>query len=349
MRRSRWAGLLVSSLAVLFGVTGCGKGVTSPAPPSGISVPIQSASQGERPADPASSWSPILNLRGGGAALYPLELGNRWVHEQHSVEVLIPRGGDPQFLYEQRSTLARGIVCEEAIGGRTYRVEHQTTLDSVETPFRWVRMRQDARGLYEADVDISVPPPCYRGARDANPPVTPAVTARAAFDRVMERAGSTASRAAWQTAWQRQELKLEAARAFLAGGITPESFRRDTRLPPEGELLRLAAPLRPGGTWVVRRDPRFTSTIEAFESLAMPAGRFEGYRIRMGSEFFGPQDRVLTWYGKDGYLRGNYHIVSDAITDAGTRVGALVFDFDEVLVQIALVGRSGGGPILSKR
>ena len=38
-----------------------------------------------------------------------------------------------------------------------------------------------------------------------------------------------------------------------------------------------------------------------------------------------------------------------SITDAGTRVGALVFDFDEVLVQIVLVGRSGGGPILSKR
>lgn len=349
MRRSRWAGLLVSSLAVLFGVTGCGKGVTSPAPPSGISAPVPPAGQDERLTDPASSWSPILDVKNGGPALYPLDIGNRWVHEQHLVEVLIPRGGDPQLLYEQRSSLVRGIVCEEAIGGRTYRVEQQATLDSAEVPFSWVRMRQDARGLYEADVATSVPPPCYRTPLDANTHADPVVTARAAFERVMERAGSAATRSAWQAAWQRQQLKFGAARALLAGGITPESFRRGTRLPPEGELLRLAAPLRPGGSWVVRRDPRFASSIEAFESLAMPAGRFEGYRIRMDSEFFGPLDRVVTWYGRDGYLRGTYHLVSEARLDSGERVGTVVFDFDEVLVRIALVGRSSGGPIPVRR
>ena len=53
-----------------------------------------------------------------------------------------------------------GAECVETLSGRSYVVEHDVETYGPDTFEQWVRMRQDASGLYEADVATNTPAYC---------------------------------------------------------------------------------------------------------------------------------------------------------------------------------------------
>ncbi len=112
--------------------------------------------------------------------------------------------------------------------------------------------------------------------------------------------------------------------------------------PPGGplseEITRLRYPLRPGASWTVREDPFFGSTVEAMEVVKLPPGRFPAARIRMKSEFYGPNDRVRLWFGRSGELGHQYHLEASATDYMGNVIGTILFDETEMLTDIDLVG-----------
>jgi hypothetical protein len=188
----------------------------------------------------------------------------------------------------------------------------------------WVRYRQDADGLYEADV---LGPPAAMVAPAANAALA---RARAEFPATLRARLRPDQVPAYERAWGALQRKIEALR-----GLAADPLRTADVLP--GEITRLAYPLRPNATWTVRESPNFTSTVERLERLDLPAGRFSAYRIRIESEFFGPEDAVHLWMSRSGQLRFRYRLVGPATDENGNVIGEFIANHDEVVDEIALV------------
>ena len=269
-----------------------------------------------------------------GREIYPLGSDNRWRYARHSRLVITPYSGPPETVFDVTWPVEMVQTCVESYAGREYRAEFW--LDSLpQGPRRsWLLLRQDARGLYEADVALSTPPACEGGvsavqSRSAGP----LAQAEAAWNAYAARLTDPVMRAGMNAAWEQHRAKLV---AILAARHSPPATdaRGSDPTPPPGELLRLAYPLHVGQRWAIRVDPPFLSWVEGVESLALPAGRFVAYRIPISTDLAGPRDRVVQWYGRDGYLKFGSHIESVATDAQGHPIGLLVSDFEDVLIAL---------------
>ena len=105
-----------------------------------------------------------------------------------------------------------------------------------------------------------------------------------------------------------------------------------------GEITRLEYPLHPGAQWVIRADPRFESIVEGAEVLDLAVGHVPGWRIRIESVLFGPDDRVHIWYGRGGFLKLEAYFEGIATDPGGNRLGRLISEESEVLTEVSLSG-----------
>jgi hypothetical protein len=269
-----------------------------------------------------------------GEPFYPLAVGNRWRHEKQFNFQIIPASGDPQTPEVFYSVIDREIACVEDRGGRRYFVEAAAEQSDVQTYWSWVRMRQDASGLHEADVSILDPPPCVpQPGRVARPTADPALRAE-----IWVRSAPPAQRDAY----------LAAARRLISKLAEVESFARPAAVLPtigpaaEHEITRLRYPLFVGAGWVIRDDPgaTFAARVEAAEVPDLPAGRFHAFRIRILPPSMGPADFVRVWYGCSGFLALQAHFDVDAIDAQGNVIGRAILDQSERLESLSLL-RSG--------
>lgn len=81
-------------------------------------------------------------------------------------------------------------------------------------------------------------------------------------------------------------------------------------LPPEDaedeavEVIRLRYPLEVGNQWsLIEGNVGSTASIEDLETITVPAGTFDAYRILDHTVSMGPDDYARYWYGKNGLLR----------------------------------------------
>lgn len=291
-----------------------------------------------RAVEPTSRSVGDARLDGRGAAdlagpdangFYPLELGNRWLYSDDNLVQIIPNGGPPATPFEEQGSIAMEMACTEAVGERQYQVEHATYDAPSGSAESWVRYRQDRTGLYELDVSTFDPPACAGGGTAMSRPES--ATAPTLVDRAL------AARPDYRP--YRSSLEpLERKRAALDEILRGRS-RLATQQALEGELTRLVYPLRQGAQWAIRNDPAFTATVEGTDALDLPAGRFHGYRIRIEAPgLFGSNDRVLTWYDRNGALQLLAHF-EGPMTDAdGNVTGMVIIDETRKLEELSLVG-----------
>jgi len=98
----------------------------------------------------------------GNRSYFPLEQGNRWhtVGQGH----FVTRDLSGALLSEVvvHDDYVRTIDGTEERFGRTYTLLHDDLSETIETTTDestlWTRYRQDGSGLYEADVDVTIPP-----------------------------------------------------------------------------------------------------------------------------------------------------------------------------------------------
>ena len=107
--------------------------------------------------------------------------------------------------------------------------------------------------------------------------------------------------------------------------------------PPPLEFTRLLYPLHPGASWTLRTDPIYSLQVEGMDLLSTPAGRFNGWRMRLDVEGFGPNDVTHVWYGHDGYLGLKAHLERVAYDENWNPVGTMVIELTDRLDAIDLV------------
>ena len=282
---------------------------------------------------PVAPQHPTLEAtRGGDGAspagnnarlFYPLDLGNHWrFHRVFTLEPDLPETPYPTIV--KRSSIAHDHVCVEQVAGRDYVVDRITQIDSTlfgtATYYQWVRTRQDPTGLYEADLNIGVPPPCASPTESAAWSVAGDMALLDAW-RVSAVAPSNVSaldRAALQVATRLREIRKVMTTARASG-------------PAEGELTRLRYPMVVGRSWIVREDPLFSSTIEGRDVLALPAAEVSAYRVRIDNAFLGPRDRVLSWYGRSGMVGMFVHI--EIPTDLGLLIAEDILTLEDLSID----------------
>jgi hypothetical protein len=324
---------------------GCGSTRTLPSAPTSGSGASADAAFSIGLGDPRS---PTKGPFTGLSDRYPLASGNRWTYERLFVVNVVDAQGNVVSTYGDPTSIERLQTCPVTIGGREYLTERVTTSDGYNISRYWVRFRDDARGLYEAD-QIGPDPSCAGAEAASTSPVTDQnADLGAAWSRAIDGVRDPEQRAAFERAWEAVRGRIEAmriARIPAALGLRPRF--NPLAGPPDGEIQRLRYPLLSGQSWVIRQAPRFTAGVEARESILLPAGRYEGWRIRYDSDIFGPADRVYVWYGADGCLRQAFHTEGVATDQSGRPIGKVFADELIQLADLQLVepaGRPFAGP-----
>jgi hypothetical protein len=316
---------------LVFLLSGCGSSPTDPASggvtASAIRAEVDAAgSPGDRP--PASLF-------------YPLEVGNHWGYDHSLAAYIIPTGGSPGPVFGSNNRVIHDLVCVEHRLGRSYTVE-QVQYEG--TPPWWVRDRQDGSGLFEADVDVTLPPACGNagGRRVFDAGAAPVRPGEGEWLSLAAKIADPAKQAAYRVAWERVQVRAAAIRQAI--GFTARALPRAEVGAESGEITRLEYPLHPGARWVIRADPRFESIVEGAEVLDLAVGHVPGWRIRIDSEFLGPDDRVHAWYGPSGYLKLVAHLEGIATDNAGNIIGRVIADESEVLTELSLGGGRFAAP-----
>jgi len=262
---------------------------------------------------------------------YPLAIGNRW----RSTRIWAAKfaGEDPPWWLPDTGTEDYEFeqVCSELREGVPYMVEKQRWWNNEGNGGTWhLRYRQDALGLYGADICSCEPPECSdapRGAASARSQPYERLWAKIAAQIPGE-----SDRAAANVSWDELCAKLDRARSF-AVPIAPQVNRTF-------ELTILEYPLYPGQNWILRNDPEWMvqANVEAFETLELPVGRVPAYRIRITI----PQEPddaidILQWWGRCGLMRSTMHFESEVVGEDGEPIGVLAWDEIQDVTDINLV------------
>jgi len=278
---------------------------------------------------------PLSLGAGGNRSYFPLEQGNRWHTVGQGHFVTRDLSGALVSEVVVHDDYVRTIDGTEERFGRTYTLLRDDLSETIETTTDestfWTRYRQDGSGLYEADVDVTIPP-------GGEPPaVMASATPRAALIDRLVRDVPDRNRASYRASWERLHARVVLIRRAARGlAATRKLDRTSNRGAAENELTRLLYPLHKGQEWQVRPDPIFNSEVEASEHLSLPAGQFPSSRVRIDSILFGPQDRVHFWMSRSGQLAFEYHVETDATDVNGNVIGRTTFDYREELQDFDL-------------
>jgi hypothetical protein len=323
-RASRMSWRLSPFATVLLLLSGCA-GPLEPrasidAEPAEASVRIGEVDAPTDPSDPS----------GPNGAFYPLDLANHWSYARTFRFQIVPNSGPPSPPEEFLSTLDIDLIGHEERYGREYVVQRETYHEDDNVFSSSFLYRQDRGGLYNADPE-PVTDLVARSSRRPSGPFANAAPIVAALRAVG--AGPAYMRAVVRLLEKHQQIRQVALRA----GVIADAARPGA-LP--GEITMLSYPLHTGASWIVRESPiRVVNSVQASESLELPAGRFTGWRIRIDfPDLFGPDDRAQVWQSRSGLLQLRAHFVGEATDDQGNFIGRVISDETQELTSLSLTG-----------
>ncbi|RKZ14602.1 hypothetical protein DRQ53_11150 [bacterium] len=256
-------------------------------------------------------------------AKYPLQLGNTWKYVAHvTIEVL--GEDDPGLPEEIIRTTKSEITGAANMFGQCYTVEERSITEDIspgEIFKQRVFYRQDHSGLYEATLPVIGPD--GMAARAAGP------------DRIEQQLATLEHGQAWVRTHRALQERIVQMRALRGGAVA--RFGGNQGGPIGDELTRLDYPLHWGKSWVVVDDAfRMTATVEHLKLLRLPIGRRPAWAVRLESDLFGPEDDVVTYYGREGYLGWQVTVFSDVVNDTGEVIGSLRFVDVEMLQDVEI-------------
>ena len=241
---------------------------------------------------------------------YPLSLGNRWTYRETNHLVFVPTGGAAQPPVDDVGTVDVDMTCTQSLDGLDYSIEHSVSRYPTYTSESWIHYRQDRGGLYRADGGIFTPPPCAVSGPAARLMGSPSLA-----DRVI---AAHPSYAIDRSSLERLDARRAAVEQLLSG-------RASRAFGTEYTILRY--PLRPGASWTLRDDLALVATVEALEVVAVPAGRFNVYRVRLDNPgVYGPNESVTLWYDRHGVVKTVSHFEGPLNDVSGNVIGTLLSD-----------------------
>jgi hypothetical protein len=320
----------IGAVAVLALATSCSRDVV-PTQPVHVAPGLATGAQAMSPSEAALPEC----LRGTGIvpSRVPMALGDTWVYDRDYVVYQVSENGDRTPVFTAHSTITDFMVCADSVNGNRYAYRRSTEVSPESgTYLSWVGQRQDLRGLYELDVNITEPPAC-------DPQMPAAIRRGVATDFGARVANAAIARLPAGPQGVTNEGMIHAVRSLVTRAARFEESMRPRGGIRTGEIQRLGYPLRVGQQWYVRNQPPdlvITSKVLAHEVCVVPAGSWPAAKVDLvWTNVFGPNDRAASWYGKPGLLRFQYHFEGSS-TPGGPN--DLVIENDQRLTHFDLVG-----------
>jgi hypothetical protein len=275
----------------------------------------------------------------GKKGFYPLDIGNTWTYEG---EITLTYEVGPPIVIE--TWQENMLVGTEERFGREYVLERERIIQDPDgSEFtNWIRYRQDKAGLYEADIPIAEPP--LDSESESRSPAPEILSSqRASFWMKISAAIEPEQESAYRRGFDELSQKLAVIDAAVHRGAATLPSRAPALTGPPGgvlpnEITRLSYPLHPGQEWTIREIPLFQSMVISCDVLDLPPGRMSCWMIRIVPPGFGPNDEVLIWYGRQGFLRLFDHLEIDIVDPGGEPIDRLVFEEDLSLETLDLMG-----------
>ncbi len=262
-------------------------------------------------------WSIVPGSSNRISGRVPLEVGDTWHYQVRLTLTLLDSVTlAPVATVEYRSSYENRITGFEEINGIRYAAVAQTGPMLTPSVFWW---RQDRDGLYEYEG----PTILLNDARAGTAP---------SWEAMAVAVPAIAHSATWRRAWESMRARSVALALGRPGPAGPAAVG-------PGEIQRLAYPLVRGQRWVVRQDPYYESVIEGSDLLRTPAGTFACWRVRLDASYFGPRDRAVAYWGKDGYIGLRAHARGVMTDNEGNVTGIVNLEQEELLDSLSLVRR----------
>jgi len=302
--------LLLALVAVFAPLAGCSRPATSPIESSAAMAHGDLAFNASLPGELDAEWfgpDGVVDLRDGRVT----EVENRF-----SVTFISP-SEPPIPPFSVVETIRYTVEGTQDIDGVRYVLEQEMLEGG---PGLESLFRQDRSGLYLWQEDASWP------LRDEL-----AAAREGRIEDAVEAVISVAAKgdagraAALEAAWAGIRARRQAVAASLGLAAAGDLPIVQGGGPPGGagthEITMLRYPLRPGATWDGRVGFNIW-TVEALETVLTPAGRLKAARLNIDlPDFFGPDDRYVTWWGAPGELKREFTSVGTATDPNGNEIG----------------------------
>ena len=103
------------------------------------------------------------------------------------------------------------------------------------------------------------------------------------------------------------------------------------------ELQLLQYPLAVGAQWARNTPVNGMAMVEAKETIELPSGSHNAYRIRVSNDDLGPNDSIVYWYDECGLLAFERHTELRAIDAADpTNIIVVATDACQELVDLSI-------------
>ena len=276
------------------------------------------------------------DLAGSGMTLIPIAVGQRWDYRVYtSSRLVLPDSPEEvtRTVTPTRTEISGVVVQGELQYFTEANYDPRQSIPPVGEHF-W--LREDDAGRYYLDRFVVGPAdPDARGAGvawvQAHEAAVRAAAARSPHRAAIEASAARASALLSLIADPPRMAGLPFPQTGLPARGRESGFRQGSPLP--GEITHLLYPLFRGSRWIVRDAPRFTRNIVGRERLTLPAGEFDTWSIRGGSEFFGPNDRVQFYYAAEGLVRMRARFESVLVDVEGNPIGEYITEMDQQLVE----------------
>jgi hypothetical protein len=286
----------------------------------------------------ADDHSTLQDRDSGGRGFFPLDIGNRWTYVG---KISITFENAPPSVINTREV--HTLIGTEERFGREYILEEQAIVDDTglgEYTY-WIRFRQDRAGLYEADIPITEPPLEAEG-RPVD--LLPSVDGRGDRMAGLWQKISETIPAEYEDAYRRGRDDLFRRLQVIDAAVGRRMHGSPVLQGPPGgvlpdEITRLSYPLHPGQEWIIREDPLFASMVEAHDLLDLPPGKMNGFKIWILNPWLGPNDVVLIWYGRQGYLQLFVYMETEITDPGGNPIDTMTYEERLTLESLDLVGK----------
>lgn len=135
--------------------------------------------------------------------------------------------------------------------------------------------------------------------------------------------------------------KIEPAMGTLFKQATGAHLSDETSGPWKWDVNILVYPLSIGKDWLFKREGNWRKTVEAYDSISVPAGKFGAFRIIRREHYDSPLSEasltMTSWMSENGYVKAvmsgvDYYKTDNTVIGVTTPAGSIILSYEEAVL-----------------
>jgi hypothetical protein len=135
--------------------------------------------------------------------------------------------------------------------------------------------------------------------------------------------------------------KIEPIIGTLFKQVPGDHLSESTSEPSAWNATILVYPLSIGKDWIFMRELGLRKTVEAYDSISVPAGKFGAFRIIRSEHYDSPLSEasltMTSWMSENGYVKAvmsgvDYYKTDNTVIGVTTPTGSIILSYEEAVL-----------------